>query len=201
MMQFLAGESVTDTFRVAVDVFGRLNADAEELRSLISEPLRQSFRRYLKEGISKLLDYDLFDDSTRSHAAIALARIGDSEDLVDLRRMIDADIQRQKTRPNATTYSNWYVRALLWLDIADVDATLIELLREQKYEGEAARGLLQSHSTRETGGLGHVRAGVARPDPACLQHMQRGPHARSSCRRWLRLQRSPRSPHRLPLIS
>jgi hypothetical protein len=33
------------------------------------------------------------------------------------------------------------------------------------------------------GGLGHVRAGVARPDPACLQHMQRGPHARSSCRR------------------
>jgi hypothetical protein len=43
------------------------------------------------------------------------------------------------------------------------------------------------------GGLGHVRAGVARPDPACLQHMQRGPQARSSCRRWLRLQRSPRS--------
>jgi hypothetical protein len=38
-------------------------------------------------------------------------------------------------------------------------------------------------------------------DPACLQHMQCGPHARSSCRRWLRLQRSPRSPHRLPLIS
>jgi hypothetical protein len=31
------------------------------------------------------------------------------------------------------------------------------------------------------GGLGHVRAGVARPDPACLQHMQRGPHSRSSC--------------------
>ena len=45
------------------------------------------------------------------------------------------------------------------------------------------------------------RVGVARPDPACLQHMQRGPHARSSCRCWLRLQRSPRSPHRLPLIS
>ena len=39
-------------------------------------------------------------------------------------------------------------------------------------------------------GLGHVWVG--RPDPACLQHMQRGPHARSSCRRWLCLQRSPR---------
>ena len=33
--------------------------------------------------------------------------------------------------------------------------------------------------------------GVTQPDPACLQHMQRGPHARSSCRRWPRLQRSP----------
>ena len=31
------------------------------------------------------------------------------------------------------------------------------------------------------------RAGVARPDPACLQHMQRGPHARSSWGHWLRL--------------
>ena len=30
--------------------------------------------------------------------------------------------------------------------------------------------------------------GWGRPDPACLQHMQRGPHARSSRRRWLRLQ-------------
>jgi hypothetical protein len=33
---------------------------------------------------------------------------------------------------------------------------------------------------------------TGRPDPACLQHMQRGPHARSSCRRWLCLQRPPR---------
>jgi hypothetical protein len=38
-----------------------------------------------------------------------------------------------------------------------------------------------SLSMARDGGLGHVRAGVARPDPACLQHMQRGPHARSSC--------------------
>ena len=45
---------------------------------------------------------------------------------------------------------------------------------------------------RETGALGMY--GWGRPDPACLQHMQRGPHARSSCRRWLCLQRSPRIP-------
>ena len=59
----------------------------------------------------------------------------------------------------------------------------------------------RAHSTRETGGLGHVGVRVTQTDPAYLRHMQRGPHARSSCRRWLRLQRSPRSPHRLPLLS
>ena len=48
---------------------------------------------------------------------------------------------------------------------------------------------------RETGALGMYGRGSR-------VQAQRGLHARSSCRRWLRLQRSPRrSPHRLPLIS
>jgi hypothetical protein len=47
---------------------------------------------------------------------------------------------------------------------------------------------------RETGALGMYGRGSR-------VQAQRGPHARSSCRCWLRLQRSPRSPHRLPLIS
>lgn len=158
MIQILSGEFSGDTFCAAVDVFGQVNPDTDELRSSMSEPLRQALRRYLKEGISKVLADDLFDDSTRSHAAITLARIGDPEDLADLRQLIHADVQRQKTRPSATTYSNWYVRALLRLDFADVDATLIELLREQKYEGEAARGLLQLvvQPNRERPLLGHV---------------------------------------------
>ena len=47
---------------------------------------------------------------------------------------------------------------------------------------------------RETGALGMYGRGSR-------VQAQRGLHARSSRRRWLRLQRSPRSPHRLPLIS
>jgi hypothetical protein len=38
-----------------------------------------------------------------------------------------------------------------------------------------------SRCARMRGCDGHI--GVTQPDPACLQHMQRGPHARSSCRR------------------
>jgi hypothetical protein len=142
-MPSLMGEFVADAFRAMVDILGRVNADAEELRSKLSEPLRQSLRCYLKDGISKILADDLFDDATRSHAAIALARIGDPEDLADVRRLIDADILRQSARSGGVTYSNWYVQALLWLNVPDVDATLIQLLREPKYERDASHGLLR----------------------------------------------------------
>ncbi len=82
----------------------------------------------------------------------------------------------------------------------EIEQALATLAALAQISTPSAAHFLKSAMARD-GGLGHVRAGVARPDPACLQHMQRGPHARSSCRRWLRLQRSPRSPHRLPLIS
>jgi hypothetical protein len=144
IMPSLTEEFDADLFRAMVEIFGRINANnAEELRPALSEPLRQSLRRYLEDGILKTLSGNLFDDSTRSHTAIALARIGDAEDLADLRRLIDADIVRQNASGSGTTYSNWYVEALLGLDAPDVDATLIELLHEPKYEREASRGLLR----------------------------------------------------------
>jgi len=67
MMASLTGTFDADTFRALVEIFGRINANnAGELRSALSEPLRQSLRRYLKDGISKVLSDNLFDDSTRS---------------------------------------------------------------------------------------------------------------------------------------
>lgn len=143
MMQSLSGQFDAVTLRAVADIFGEVNADAEELRSAIPDPLRQSLRRYLKDGIEKLLTRDLFDDATRSHAAIALARIGDPEDLADLRRIIDADIARYRAKPNPTTYANWFLQALLMLDAPGTDVVLTDLLREQKYEDWAARSLLR----------------------------------------------------------
>jgi HEAT repeat protein len=143
MMQFLSGQFDAVTFHVVVDIFGAVSADAEELRSSIPDPLRQPMRRYFKDGIETLLAGDLFDDATRAHTAIALARIGDAEDLADLCRMIDEDILRHRSKPNPTTYANWFVEALLMLAAPGTDAVLTGLLREQKYEDWAARGLLR----------------------------------------------------------
>jgi hypothetical protein len=143
IMPFLADPFDPDRLQALVQIYGRVNADAGELRSVLPEPLRQSLRRYLKDGISQILSGNLFDDAARSHAAIALARIGDPDDLSDLRRLIDADVVRQNAQSGGTTYSNWYVEALLALDAPDVDATLLELLREPKYERDVSRALLR----------------------------------------------------------
>jgi hypothetical protein len=85
----------------------------------------------------------LFDDWTRAQAAIVLGRIGDPEDIADLRRLITADIERERAKPTGMIYANWYTRALLLLDANDADSTLIELLREENYVREAARNLQQ----------------------------------------------------------
>ena len=158
MMQSLPGQFDAVTFHAVVDIFGQVNADAEELRSALPDTLSQPLRRYLKDGIERFLAGDLYDDATRSHAAIALARIGDPEDLADLRRMIDADIARHRAMPNPTTYANWFVEALLMLAAPGTDAVLTDLLRERKYEDWAGRGLLRlaSPPNRDNPWLGNT---------------------------------------------
>jgi hypothetical protein len=143
IMEHIGGEFAPDTFQAAVEVYGQLNADSGDLRSALPESLRHSLRQYLKDGISTLLASDLFDDSTRSHAAMALARVGDADDLTDLSRMIQADIQRHNTHPSPMTYANWFVRSLLTLGAPGTDDILINFLSEQRYEREVAGALFQ----------------------------------------------------------
>lgn len=141
MLRSLEGEFDTGQFVVVADLFGRVNADADELRSTLPIELRTSLRRYLKAGITTVLARDLFGDEIRSEAAVALGRIGDPDDLAELEQLIDADINRSKS--NRTTYANWYLLAMTFLDAPGVDATIIRLLRSEEYTQFAVRSLLQ----------------------------------------------------------
>jgi hypothetical protein len=143
MMCSLDGDFDQEKFRVVADLFGRISSDAEELRSALPAELHESLRRYLKDGIAKILADDLFSDEIRSEAAISLGRIGKSEDLADLERMIDADINSAESKLGSTSYSSWYLQAIAYLDAPDADTKLISLLRNNKYALDAARGLLQ----------------------------------------------------------
>jgi hypothetical protein len=143
MMRSLQGDFDIEKFKVVADVLGRVNADADELRSMLPAALRDPLRRYLKDGISEVLAHDLLDNETRSEAAISLGRIGDPEDLVDLERMIEADIGRADGKLARISYANWYRFAVAWLDAPNADATFIALLRDENYLLEAARGLFE----------------------------------------------------------
>jgi len=176
MIESTGGQFEAETFQVVADVLGMLNPDALELRSVLLDALRQAVRSYFKLGISNLLAADLFSDDTRAHVAIALARVGEPEDLTDLRKLINADLKRVRPASNRTSYSNWFVQALLGLESPDVDAVLIELLQEQKYEVQATSGLLQRLMPRNSDkpwlgnmaadceGIWRARAGARRSD-------------------------------------
>jgi len=159
LQESISGEFDTEQFRATVQILGRVGADAPELRSALPDELRQSLRRYLKDGIAKIVADATFDDANRSYAAVTLGRIGDAEDLADLRGLIDADIQRQPTRGGSTDYSNWFVLALQWLDAPGTEAILIDLLRQAKYERSAAHGLLRlaTPADRQKMGFGSNR--------------------------------------------
>jgi hypothetical protein len=133
----------SDSFQAVVEIFGRVSADAEELRSALPDMQRNTLRAYIKKSIGKVLTDDLFGESIRAHAAIALARIGDPEDMADIRRLIYGDIARRKACHSPMSYSNWYVDALLRLEAPNADEVLIELLSDERYERDASGGLLR----------------------------------------------------------
>lgn len=133
-----------NVFGTIVDFLGRVNPDAEEMRSAIPDPQLQRLRWYIKNGIAKALVDDHLSPDARSYAAVALGRIGAPDDVEQVRQLIKADIQRQnaETGPR-TVYANKYIQALLWLDAAGADALLLALLDELHYEDEASRALLR----------------------------------------------------------
>ncbi len=143
MMRSLDGDFDTDKFRVVARIFGRVNSDAGDLRGAMPAELRETLRQYLKQGLAKIFADDTFGDEVRSEAAIALGRLGDPEDLSDLRRVIDADIRRIGATPNITRYSNWYLQAVQYLDAPGADETFVALLQNDDYMSPAARCLLQ----------------------------------------------------------
>ena len=129
------------------EFFGRVNADAEDVRESLSDEQRLPLRRYIKDAIDHALRLNVLSAETRSHAAVALGRLGDPQDIEDLRKLIDADIERMKIPPRPGTarmiYTNWYILSFRWLNTPSLEAYLLELLQKAEYESEASRALLQ----------------------------------------------------------
>lgn len=157
-------------YGVALDLFGRIGVKDLDLRSQIQDDLRQSLRRYLKEGVPFVLKQNDFGGELKMHLALALARVGDPEDIADLHRLIRADIERLRRGRAARLRgergpladgavmgcSNWHVRAVALLDPRRAEEVLLEVLCEPEYEQDAANALVQlARNQTEERGLGY----------------------------------------------
>ena len=140
LLQSLQGGFDATQFRVVVDLIGRVNPGADELRSSLSSGVRGPLRTYLKAGIAETLDKGLFGHDVRSGSAIALGRIGEPDDLADIERLIAADITMPR---QGGTYANWYLLGVSYLETPEIENTYLRLLRDEQYGQFAARSLLQ----------------------------------------------------------
>ncbi|MFZ2357681.1 MAG: hypothetical protein WAW67_07690, partial [Candidatus Omnitrophota bacterium] len=157
MLARLSSEFNPEEHRVAVELLGRIGDTGSDLRSQLLDGLRQAIRTYLKGGVSTVLSQDDFNGSLKSELATALARVGDPEDMVDLNKLIQADIERMRRGLEARrkgdrgpigngavmSYSNWHVRAVECLDSKGAEDVLLRVLCESEYEQDAAKALIR----------------------------------------------------------
>lgn len=143
--------------QVAIELLGRIGDTGFDLKGQLAEDLRQGLRSYLKRGISSVLSQDDFNGSLKSELATALARVCDPEDIADLNKLIQADIERIRKGLEARrkgdrgpigngasmSYSNRHVRAVECLDSKGAEDVLLRVLCEPEYEQDAAKALVR----------------------------------------------------------
>lgn len=152
---------------LATDLFASRGTEEPDLRTELSAELRQAFREYLKSGVPVVLSEKDLSGESKCSLAMALARVGEPEDMPVLYDLIRKDIERvrnycaalasggpPKVRNLAPmSWSHWYIRAASNLDPSSADALILELLREPEYEGEAASALSGFACPRKREGL------------------------------------------------
>ena len=152
------------TLRCVTDLMngvGRWSGDGGQpldLRSELSEDLRQHFRAYLKKAVPFACAHQDLEGRLLANLSSTLSRIGDPEDLTDLAELVKADIARWKAvreaqaagrRVQAMGWAMWHVRAILSLGAENADEILIPLLDDPHYCVDAARGLLELARIRQ----------------------------------------------------
>jgi HEAT repeat protein len=123
-----------------------------DLRPELPKELCEHLRQYLKQAVT--FACELEDSCGRLIADLSstLSRVGSPEDLIDLTRLLHADVARWTAiraaqasgkRVQLTGWQQVHVRALLTLDAPDADEVLIALLNVDQYVLYAAKALLE----------------------------------------------------------
>ena len=139
------------------------DSDSEGLKGLNHE-VRRNLRAYLKKGVRLVLELDDFDGELKANLASVISQVGEPEDIVDLKALIEADIERVKKGLAAwsrgergslasggiRSCARWHIQAIVQLDPAQADCMLIELLSEPEYECDIAEEMARLASPKHS---------------------------------------------------
>lgn len=157
MLGHLSSKFNSVELQVVIELLGRIGDTGSDLRGQLPDDIRQTLRTYLKGGLLFVLSQDDFNGSLKSELATALARVGDPEDMGDLNKLIQADIERMRKGREAwrkgdrgpigngatMCWSNWHVRAVECLDSQGAENIFLRILCEQEYERDVAGALIR----------------------------------------------------------
>ena len=143
------------TLRGITNLLGRgipSGNEREQPLDLNPEELCQSLRQYLKRAVQFACELEDPHGALGANLSSTLSRVGHPEDLVDLAKLLYADVARWNAIRAAqasgkhmqlTGWQQVHVRAFLMLDAPDADEALIALLNVDQYVLYAARALLE----------------------------------------------------------
>jgi hypothetical protein len=130
--------------------------DEVELDETISEQSLEAIRKYLKDAVPRLTNENDPRGEMRAYLALAISRVGDSEDVSDIEALMASDVERivlglaARTRRERTPlaegsahrYTNLYVQAIRQLKSESEGAMLSRFLSEPNFELQVAWGLV-----------------------------------------------------------
>lgn len=138
-------------------LFSNVGYPEYDLRGRLDPALGERLRAYVKSTMEIALAQDDFSGELKAHLASILSMIGSPEDMADLNRLIRADLDRARKgraaraagdrtrRGNGglTTNAGVYLKAVLRLDPANGDRSIVELLEEPEYERDISQYLVR----------------------------------------------------------
>ena len=156
--------------KVAADLLSKVaKLDVEPLH-IVDEDLKARLRAYLKSSIDLVLLQDDFNGEEKANLASSIAQVGDPEDMLDLVKLIRADIERMRCGRAAwvtgnrgplgnggiMSYTNWHISAVTHLDPTGAQHVLVDLLSEPDYLSNVAAVMARDFLPKSEGFFGRA---------------------------------------------
>lgn len=159
-------------FLVVIDVLNSVGRSEPRLSDILDSELRQKIREYLKGAISFALSEPDSSGNIKAELASCLGRVGEPEDMVDLDRLLQADLKRLKEilknriegrAVTITSQCGHYLKALVQLAPLGAEDIILNLINEPIYDCESASVLVSlAKEDRSDPPFGGYRQGYAK---------------------------------------